>query len=916
MSGSPESIVVAAGVGATFHLFRFAADLISHASSYQSIEEKNDGKTDEADDTVKTKNARRSNNRSSMTRVFNGRLSMGRNLNQTSLALSNQFNKASTHGNRNPTATGIGLGISEHTAQSLEAGVLLTIPEEEPKKGLEKHIPVLSTVLHLLLLPYFITMCVLTSIKNPAPAFQDPLYGGVALGCAAAAMLIALLMNVRDFHRTRFSSLQRVTSTMGALILLVGCIVALAFSPTQTNSKPTSIDWATLSALFCHTLLILTEGHVCRYPVPVVSSDDDTTEGKKVKLSRSAILTILKPYFWPSATGESSALLNRFRVIVTWLCVGAAKTCNLVAPIFLGKASTALSRLDYRDCIKYSISYAVIQFCGSFFKECQSLVYLRVAQAAFVQLATVAFEHLHSLSLDWHLRKKLGNVIRSMDRGIAACDILMKYMFLWLIPALAECIAVCVIFAVYFDYFPLSVSVFFFVFVYIVWTVVLTLWRKKFRKQVAKSDNDWHDRCTDSLMNFETVKHFTNEEYEIQRFRESIETYQSGNVNVAASLSALNISQQLILQTCLATSLSLAAIGIKQRMDCCIANGCDEVANSQCCSDLGGICQGMEIGDFVAVLSYTLNLFMPLNFLGSVYNAIVMAIVDLTNLSELLAESPDITDNVDAVPLPSTNASDSDPDIAVEFDNVRFHYPTQSDKKGLKGVSFKLKRGTVTAIVGPTGAGKSTITRLLFRFYDVIGGAVKVNGMDIRAITQESLRGVIGVVPQSTSLFNDTIRANISYSKLDATQEELDQVAEDAQLTNFIDALPDGWDTQVGDRGLKLSGGELQRTAIARCLLKNPPFVVLDEATSALDTITENSVQEALDRLGTRRTCLVIAHRLGTIRNADNIIVLDDGQVVEEGTHDELLALDGKYAEMWKMQLHSTRDANGSDHST
>jgi hypothetical protein len=544
MSGSPESIVVAAGVGATFHLFRFAADLISHASSYQSIEEKNDGKTDEADDTVKTKNARRSNNRSSMTRVFNGRLSMGRNLNQTSLALSNQFNKASTHGNRNPTATGIGLGISEHTAQSLEAGVLLTIPEEDPKKGLEKHIPVLSTVLHLLLLPYFITMCVLTSIKNPAPAFHDPLYGGVALGCAAAAMLIALLMNVRDFHRTRFSSLQRVTSTMGALILLVGCIVALAFSPTQTNSKPTSIDWATLSALFCHTLLILTEGHVCRYPVPVVSSDDDTTEGKKVKLSRSAILTILKPYFWPSATGESSALLNRFRVIVTWLCVGAAKTCNLVAPIFLGKASTALSRLDYRDCIKYSISYAVIQFCGSFFKECQSLVYLRVAQAAFVQLATVAFEHLHSLSLDWHLRKKLGNVIRSMDRGIAACDILMKYMFLWLIPALAECIAVCVIFAVYFDYFPLSVSVFFFVFCYIVWTVVLTLWRKKFRKQVAKSDNDWHDRCTDSLMNFETVKHFTNEEYEIQR-------YVNGIIYFMCKCASRRIS--LCVHTCLTT---------------------------------------------------------------------------------------------------------------------------------------------------------------------------------------------------------------------------------------------------------------------------------------------------------------------------------------------------------------------------
>jgi len=312
----------------------------------------------------------------------------------------------------------------------------------------------------------------------------------------------------------------------------------------------------------------------------------------------------------------------------------------------------------------------------------------------------------------------------------------------------------------------------------------------------------------------------------------------------------------------------------------------------------------MDIGDFVSVLTYTIQLFMPLNFLGSVYNAIVMATVDLTNLSELLAETPDIVDAKDAVPLPQKNYSNED--VAVEFENVFFHYPTQNSASGLKGLSFTMKKGTVTAVVGPTGAGKTTVSRLLFRFYDVLGGCVKINGRDVRTITQKSLRGAIGVVPQNTTLFNDTIRENIRYGRRDATQEELEAVARDARLDSFIASLPDGWDTIVGDRGLKLSGGEKQRVAIARCLLKNPPFIVLDEATSALDTVTESSVQEALDRLDAGRTCLVIAHRLGTIKNADNIVVISDGKVLEQGTHEYLLNLNGKYAEMWNMQLHST----------
>lgn len=624
--------------------------------------------------------------------------------------------------------------------------------------------------------------------------------------------------------------------------------------------------------------------------------------------------------------------MNRIRAILTWVSVILAKCCNLISPILvriacnskvkrpcgdgiiivactnqwkltshrrsrpfllilcgtvrnskLGKASTALAHQEYFKCAYLAASYATIQFLGSVFKEGQSLIYLKVAQAAFVQLSETTFVHLHRLSLDWHLQKKLGEVIRSMDRGIQACDTLMKYLFLWLIPALVECSVVCIIFATYFHYAPLAVTVFYFVWIYIVWTIVLTLWRKKFRKAVVKHDNEWHDRvrrnrifllisllisvtlptinayialrrcfpkATDSLINFETVKFFTAEEYERQRFGESVEKFQTGNVAVQASLSLLNITQQFILQACLAVSLSLAALGIKQRLDCCINAGCDS-GLSDCCQAVdNNTCPGMQVGDFVAVLSYTIQLFTPLNFLGSVYNTIVMAMIDLSNLSMLLAQNPDVVDAPDAMPLPLTNEDDED--IAVEFEDVYFHYPTQPSTKGLKGLSFTMKRGTTTAIVGPTGAGKTTISRLFFRFYDVLGGAVKVNGKDVRMVTQKSLRSSIGVVPQTASMFNDTLRANVRYGRRDATQEEMNQAAKDAQLLGFIESLDDGWDTMVGDRGLKLSGGEKQRGAsrTEHCcsichpnltLLSNTDFVSVSIALGLLLSSCHNS---------------------------------------------------------------------------
>jgi ABC-type transport system involved in Fe-S cluster assembly fused permease/ATPase subunit len=395
----------------------------------------------------------------------------------------------------------------------------------------------------------------------------------------------------------------------------------------------------------------------------------------------------------------------------------------------------------------------------------------------------------------------------------------LQYLFLWMIPALLECLVVCIIFATYFSYLPLAIAIFYFVFVYVVWTIVVTLWRKKFRKALVQSDNEMENRFVDSMINFETVKFFTAEDFEAKLFSQAVQEYQEGSVTVQASLSFLNISQQIILQLCLATALSLAAMGIKQRMDCCMnVMGCDSGV-SECCRAVSvTTCPGMQVGDFVAVLSYTLNLFQPLNFLGSVYNAVVMAVIDLTNMSELLAESPDVTDAPDAIELPHKNIAkgDDDKDVAVEFDNVFFHYPTQPEANGLKGLSFKMKRGTTTAIVGPTGAGKTTVSRLFFRFYDVLGGAVKINGMDVRSVTQKSLRQNIGVVPQTASLFNDTIKSNLLYGRRDATHEELRQAAKDAQILGFIESLDEGWDSLVGDRGLKLSGGEKQRTAICR----------------------------------------------------------------------------------------------------
>lgn len=403
-----------------------------------------------------------------------------------------------------------------------------------------------------------------------------------------------------DWKRQRYGIVQRFFHILTALTLW--SVYALLWLQKKAVGTPSTamavvVDGVLLTAATFNVILTVSEGWVTSHYVapPIIKAT--TTPLKRSQLSWSAIYILAKPYVWPDAT-DSSAVANRLRAIGTWFCVIASKVCGLYSPLYLGWASTALAHQDYQACIRYAIRYSAISWLGSTFREGQSLIYLKVAQAAFVQLSETAFGHLHSLSLDWHLRKKLGEVLRSMDRGIAACDTLMKYLCLWLIPAIVECLVVCIIFATYFKYLPLGVTVFYFVFAYIVWTIAVTVWRKKFRKALVQHDNDWHDRFTDSLINFETVKFFTAEQYEMDRFADAVSKFQAGSVDVQGSLSFLNISQQVLLKICLALALSLAAMGIQKRIDCCVKIvGCESGVSDCCQSVSQQVCPGSKYFD-------------------------------------------------------------------------------------------------------------------------------------------------------------------------------------------------------------------------------------------------------------------------------------------------------------------------------
>jgi len=687
---------------------------------------------------------------------------------------------------------------------------------------------------------------------------------------------------------------------VACIVLLLGVwrLVELDFSePHPSGVKGAAISAPTVIVTTLTTIALAVFGHFllkARQGVDKAIEErsrldnngeeaPEDPEGQyKSSLSFMQTLKVMKPYFWPTTGTSMEIFMNRARAISTWGFVIISKFSNIIAPIYLQRATNlvAIALADGVLTISQAmvfnlLAYAFLRFVSQACKEAQSLVYIKVQQAAYVEISDTTFAHLHNLSLDWHLRKKMGNVVRSMDRGIQAAQSTMQYVFLYLFPTIGEGVAVIFVFLAHFGNARLASFAFLNLYAYAYITIKITLWRKKFRTATTKHDNELHDRLTDSLVNFETIKYFTAEDYERREYRATVASFQKYSMATQATLSFLNVAQQWIINFALAGGMLIATVNLLQEKH--------------------------DLGEFVAVNAYILNMFQPLSFLGTIYNMVINSLVDMHNFGQLLAETADVQDEPGALALDMTPK----PGVPIlEYQNVCFSYASQPGARSIRNVSFKTERGGTTALVGSTGAGKTTITRLLFRFYDPVSGRVCMNGQDIRRVTQKSVRGAIGMVPQDVVLFNSTIAHNMRYGRIEsATQQEIEEAAASAQLAQFIEQQGKGYDTIVGERGLKLSGGEKQRLAIARCLVKNPPIVVLDEATSALDSQTEQLVQKALDSLGESRTVLAIAHRLSTIKRFDEILVLEFGEIVEQGNHNDLVARSGsRYAKMWEQQ--------------
>ena len=500
------------------------------------------------------------------------------------------------------------------------------------------------------------------------------------------------------------------------------------------------------------------------------------------------------------------------------------------------------------------------------FGELRDALFARVGQNAIRQVALSTFRHLHALSMRFHLDRQTGGLSRAIERGTKGIDFLLRFVLFSIFPTLLEIFLVCGILWTLFDFWYAAVT-FTTIVGYIVYTISVTEWRLKFRRAMNKSDSEANTKAIDSLLNFETVKYFNNEDHEASRFDGALAGYEKAAIRSNVSLSFLNIGQAAIISIGVTLVMLMAAHGVK--------NGT------------------MTLGDFVLVNTYLIQLYMPLNFLGFVYREIKQSLVDMEFMFNLLDEATEVVDAPDAKPLVLSGGE-------VEFDAVDFSY--NPERQILHGVTFSVPKGTTTAVVGPSGSGKSTIGRLLYRFYDVNAGSIRIDGQDLRDSQQQTVRGQIGIVPQDTVLFNDTIAYNIAYGRPGSDQEKVIEAAKLAQIHDFILSLPDGYDTVVGERGLKLSGGERQRVSIARTILKNPEILLFDEATSALDSRTEKEIQKSLAEVSKGRTTLVVAHRLSTIIDSDEIIVLDQGRIAEKGTHKALLKADSIYAEMWKRQ--------------
>jgi ATP-binding cassette subfamily B protein len=512
--------------------------------------------------------------------------------------------------------------------------------------------------------------------------------------------------------------------------------------------------------------------------------------------------------------------------------------------------------------------YGILRFSTTLFAELRDIVFVRVAQRAIRRVALEVFRHMHNLSLRFHLERQTGGVSRDIERGTRGISTLLTYMLFSIVPVILEFSLVAAILLAKFDWRFAAVT-FAAVAVYIAFSVSITEWRMDIRRRANELDSKANTRAIDSLLNYETVKYFNNEEYEARRYDENLQKYESAAVKNEASLGLLNIGQSCIIAVAVTLLMVLAAQGV--------------------------VAKTLTLGDLVLVNGLLIQLYIPLNFLGMVYREIKQALIDMDRMFRLLTQDREIQDRPDAVPLALGKSG-----ATVRFERVDFSYEPR--RQILFDVSFEVPAGSKVAVVGHSGSGKSTLARLLFRFYDVGSGRVSINGTDIRALKQSSLRGAIGIVPQDTVLFNDTILYNIHYGRPEASPAEVIEAAKAAHIHEFIESLPDRYESRVGERGLKLSGGEKQRVAIARAILKNPGILIFDEATSALDSETEKGIQAELDRIARGHTTLVIAHRLSTVMDADQILVLDQGHIVERGTHRELLARGGAYAQMWALQ--------------
>ena len=572
----------------------------------------------------------------------------------------------------------------------------------------------------------------------------------------------------------------------------------------------------------------------------------------------------------------------RFRVAFALSCLIAAKFANLGIPILMKelidslniKASSPQALLVVP--VSIIVAYGLLRISASVFNELREAVFARVTQNAVRKVALQVFEHLHSLALSFHLARQTGGVSRDIERGTRGIQSLISYSLYSILPTLVEFCLVLGYFAYAYDIWFAAIT-FAALVLYIIFTIVVTEWRTHYRRTMNDMDSKANQKAIDSLLNFETVKYFGNEAFEASRYDENLLRYQVAAVKSQKTLAVLNLGQQIIIAVGLVLILWRATIGV--------VNGT------------------MTLGDLVLVNTLMIQLYIPLNFLGVIYREIKQALTDMDRMFSLLNTDKEIADSPDAKVLQIHNRG-LGPDI--RFEHVSFHY--ESKREILKDVSFNIPAGTITAVVGQSGAGKSTLARLLFRFYDVQNGKILIDGQNIEDVTQASLRKAIGIVPQDTVLFNDTIGYNIAYGNPSASIEEVHEAARAAQIDGFIKRLPDSYEAQVGERGLKLSGGEKQRVAIARTLLKKPAMLIFDEATSALDSKTERAFQEELLSLAKNRTTLIIAHRLSTIIHADQILVMDHGQIVERGTHFELLSANGRYSEMWQMQERATLD--------